>query len=428
MLSKYAITVENLSKCYQIYDKPIDRLKQFIIPKLNLALRRKSNNSYREFWALKDVSFKIIKGETVGIIGRNGSGKSTLLQLICGTLNPTSGRFISEGRIAALLELGSGFNPEFTGRENVYLNASILGISVDKMKEKINSVIEFSGLGNYIDQPLKTYSSGMQARLAFSTSIHVEPDILVIDEALAVGDSGFQLKCMLQMKKMQDEGVTIIFVSHDTGSVIRLCNRVFVLDQGRIVSQETDPLACVKLYEELSRTVVIPELQYSQQIKENSSQYSYELQGIQETRFGSHEAQYTKIEFQGLDKISKQVYTAGEEIIISATVESSRHFSKIVAGFTLKNKSGVDVWGDNNLYANKELSLEVGKSLLSFRFKLNLPAGEYFLYIGLADISINRTELDQRWPVRRITIVSERQALGYSFSPAEINLIRLAND
>ena len=192
--SDVAIKVESLSKCYHIYDTPRDRLKQFVLPRLQRLARQPSKQYFREFWALKDVSFEIKKGETVGIIGRNGSGKSTLLQMICGTLNPTSGSIQTNGRIAALLELGSGFNPDFTGRENVYMNAAVLGLSQGEVDERYEAITEFAGIGEFIDQPVKTYSSGMTVRLAFAISVCVEPDILIVDEALSVGDAAFQFK------------------------------------------------------------------------------------------------------------------------------------------------------------------------------------------------------------------------------------------
>lgn len=424
MSSDIAVKVENLSKCYQIYAQPRDRLKQSILPRLQRVAGRQPRQYFREFWALRDVSFEIRKGETVGIIGRNGSGKSTLLQMICGTLNPTAGSIQTNGRIAALLELGSGFNPEFTGRENVFLNAAILGIDSSVMDARLEKLIEFAGLGQYIDQPMKTYSSGMYARLAFSAAIHVDPDILVVDEALAVGDAGFQLKCMLRMKELQEQGVTILFVSHDTGSVMRLCDRAMVIDQGRLLAGDQTPLKSVKLYEQLTRAVAAPALAPTVAVVE-STDYAGELGGIEETRLGSREAEYLSVQFIGDDGKEKDVFQSGEDIEIRALIRSTRAFPKAVSGFTLKNRAGVDVWGDNTIFAEYDLSLQPGISALSYRTKLLLPAGEYFLYIGLADISEERTELDQRWPVRRLTVVSPRQVLGYVFAPATIELTKM---
>ena len=235
--NEVAIRVQNLSKCYEIYAAPRDRLKQFVLPPLQRLAGRPSKQYFREFWALKDVSFEIKKGETVGIIGRNGSGKSTLLQMICGTVYPTRGTLQTKGRIAALLELGAGFNPEFTGRENIYMNGAILGISNAHMDERLGSILSFSELGEFIDQPVKTYSSGMHARLAFSIAINVDPEILIVDEALAVGDSRFVAKCMRRIKDIQNQGATILFVSHDVGSVRTLCERSIWLDKGCMVEQ-----------------------------------------------------------------------------------------------------------------------------------------------------------------------------------------------
>ncbi|MCC6921820.1 MAG: ABC transporter ATP-binding protein [Nitrosomonas sp.] len=230
-----AIRVSNLSKCYQIYDTPRDRLKQFILPRIQHAVGRQPTQYFREFWALKDVSFEVKKGETVGIIGRNGSGKSTLLQMICGTLNPTTGSITTHGRIAALLELGSGFNPEFTGRENVYMNASVLGLSKEEIDHCFDDIAAFAEIDDFMEQPVRIYSSGMYARLAFSIAIFVDPKILVVDEALAVGDSRFVAKCMRRIKDMQGQGMTILFVSHDVSSVRTLCQQAIWLNKGQIV-------------------------------------------------------------------------------------------------------------------------------------------------------------------------------------------------
>src|SRR5436309_2773204 len=198
-----AIRVSDLSKCYHIYDRPPDRLKQSTLPRLQRLIRQPSRQYYREFWALKDVSFEVKNGETVGIIGRNGSGKSTLLQIICGTLTPTSGTIETSGRIAALLELGSGFNPEFTGRENVYMNAAVLGLSKGEIDERFDEIAAFADIGEFIEQPVKIYSTGMYVRLAFSVIAHVDAEILVVDEALAVGDAVFTQKCMRFIRSFQ---------------------------------------------------------------------------------------------------------------------------------------------------------------------------------------------------------------------------------
>lgn len=229
MSSDISIKVENLSKSYHIYEKPRDRLMQM--------LARGRKQYFREFWALRDVTFSVGRGETVGIIGRNGSGKSTLLQMICGTVSPTSGVVNTRGRVAALLELGAGFNTEFTGRENVLLNAAILGFPQEEIEARMQEILAFSELGDFLDQPVKTYSSGMYSRLAFSIAINVDPEILIVDEALAVGDARFVAKCMRRIKDIQTRGATILFVSHDVGSVRTLCERAIWLNKGRLVEE-----------------------------------------------------------------------------------------------------------------------------------------------------------------------------------------------
>ena len=228
-----AIRVSNLGKCYQIYDTPRDRLKQFVVPRLQRLAGQTPKQYFREFWALKDVSFEAKKGETVGIIGRNGSGKSTLLQVICGTLSATSGSLETHGRIAALLELGSGFNPDFTGRENVFMNGAILGLSHEEIKARFEDIAAFADIGEFIEQPVKIYSSGMLVRLAFAVSVCVDPDILIIDEALSVGDATFQFRCLDRLRTLTSSGTTLIFVSHDIGMVKNFCHHVLYLHKGQ---------------------------------------------------------------------------------------------------------------------------------------------------------------------------------------------------
>lgn len=227
MSSDIAISVKNLTKKYRIFGHPGDRIKQ--------ALTFGRVRFHREFTALRDVSFEIKKGETVGIIGRNGSGKSTLLQLVCGILKPTSGSVQVNGRVTALLELGAGFNPEFTGRENVYFQGAVMGISNDEMDRRFDDIAAFADIGEFIDQPVRAYSSGMFVRLAFSVASHTEPDVLVIDEALAVGDEVFQRKCSNRIRNLQEKGTSVLVVSHSSATVSELCNRVILLDEGELL-------------------------------------------------------------------------------------------------------------------------------------------------------------------------------------------------
>ena len=238
-----AISVSNLAKCYHMYAQPRDRIRQA----LSDFFGGKKNQLYKEFWSLKDVSFEVKKGETLGVIGRNGAGKSTLLQMLCGTLTPTSGSIKSYGRVAALLELGAGFNQDFSGRENIYMNAAVLGLTDQEIANRIDEIISFADIGLFIDQPVKTYSSGMFVRLAFSIATSVDPDILIIDEALSVGDGAFSRKSFDRIMKMRDSGKTILFCSHSLYQVEAICDRVIWLESGKI-QEIGDPAKCIVAY------------------------------------------------------------------------------------------------------------------------------------------------------------------------------------
>lgn len=242
MRSEVVLRAEGVSKRYRMFDRPLHRLLQALAPRL--AVR------HHDHWALRDVSFEIRRGESVGIVGRNGSGKSTLLQLLCGILEPTSGRVEARGRISALLELGAGFNPEFSGRENARLNAAVLGMQPGDIERRLPAIAAFADIGEFLDRPVKTYSSGMLVRLAFSVAIHVEPEILVVDEALAVGDEAFQRKCHSRIESMRAAGVTVLFVSHSAGAVIELCERAMLLEAGELLAVGS-PKAIIGRYQQL---------------------------------------------------------------------------------------------------------------------------------------------------------------------------------
>ena len=305
MSSEFAIEVNDLSKCYHIYKRPQDRLLQMLM--------RGRKQYYKEFWALKNVSFSVEKGETVGIIGRNGSGKSTLLQMICGTVSPTTGSVGTRGRVAALLELGAGFNLEFTGRENILLNAQILGIPREKMEERMEDVLAFSELRDFFDRPVKTYSSGMYARLAFSIAIHVDPEILVVDEALAVGDSRFVAKCMRRMREIQEQGATILFVSHDVTSVRTLCNRAVWIDRGNLVEiGEVFPVT--GRYTEFMFTDEVTEEQETVDAAADAAEEPQEGSLALEVKEGSSEIKTVELEK------NKQVKPVGVETLVAESV------------------------------------------------------------------------------------------------------------
>ena len=248
--SEFAVEVESLSKCYHIYNQPQDRLKQSIFPRLQVLWGKAPQTYFHKFWALRDVSFEVKKGETVGIIGRNGSGKSTLLQLICGTLTPTGGFVRTRGRIAALLELGSGFNSEFTGYENIYLNGTILGLSKDEIDSRFDDIASFADIGEFIEQPIKMYSSGMVVRLAFAIQAMVDPDILIVDEALAVGDEKFQRKCFARLEELKGGGTSILFVSHSVSQIMELCDWTLLLEHGERLMYGS-PSSVINAYQKL---------------------------------------------------------------------------------------------------------------------------------------------------------------------------------
>ena len=241
-MSEIAISINHLSKVYKLYDKPVDRLKE----SLGLTKQKK----YREHYALRDVSFQVKRGETVGIIGTNGSGKSTILKIITGVLNPTQGEVQVNGRISALLELGAGFNMEYSGLENVYLNGTMIGFTREEIDKKLDDILAFADIGDFIHQPVKTYSSGMFVRLAFAVAINIEPEILIVDEALSVGDVFFQAKCYKKFEDFKKMGKTILFVSHDLGSISKYCDRVVLLDKG-VKRQEGNPKEIVNLYKKV---------------------------------------------------------------------------------------------------------------------------------------------------------------------------------
>ena len=272
MCSDFAIQVKNLSKCYQIYDRPSDRLKQSIYSGLRSLVGKQAKPLFREFWALHDISFDIVKGESVGIIGQNGSGKSTLLQLICGTLNPSSGTVKTHGRVAALLELGSGFNPDFTGRENVYMNGAVLGLTEAEINDKFDEILTFADIGEFIDQPTKTYSSGMLVRLAFAVQVCIEPDILIVDEALAVGDALFQKRCFERMEKLRTNGTTLLFVSHDQESVRTMTNKAIFLEHGVVKFSGTSADALLEYRKSLHEIESQRLSQAAQHLKEKARQ------------------------------------------------------------------------------------------------------------------------------------------------------------
>lgn len=403
-----AIRVQGLSKCYGIYANPRDRLKQFILPRLQRLIGQAPKQYFREFWALKDISFEIKKGETVGIIGRNGSGKSTLLQMICGTLNPTSGSIQTNGRIAALLELGSGFNPEFTGRENVYMNTSVLGLSTDEIDARFDDVVAFADIGDFIEQPVKTYSSGMMVRLAFAVIAHVDADILVVDEALAVGDAFFTQKCMRFLRNFMKTG-TVLFVSHDTGSIKNLCNYAVWLEKGQVI-QEGAPKEVCELYLEAfyeaqqgkSSTTKLKEfkkLDDSLPLKDqrlefiNASNLRNDLQIFKfdpdAASFGKGGAQIHEVRLLDENEHSLSWIVGGERVALRVMIHANKNIDSAIVGFFVKDRLGQTLFGDNTCLTYKDQPFFCGEGnelQADFIFIMPLlPSGEYTIAVAIAN-------------------------------------------
>jgi lipopolysaccharide transport system ATP-binding protein len=399
-----AIRVTNLSKRYEIYANPRDRLKQFVAPRLQRLAGQLPRQYFREFWALKDVSFEIKKGETVGIIGRNGSGKSTLLQIICGTLSPTSGSIQTNGRIAALLELGAGFNPEFTGRENVYMNAAVLGLSKEEVDKRFDDIAAFADIGQFIDQPVKTYSSGMVVRLAFAVQSQVEPDILVVDEALSVGDAKFQAKCFERLRQLKENGTSILLVTHSSEQIVTHCSTAILLNNGtqletgkprQVVNRYMDLLfgkekkAISPGSEKLSAVPAIitstPAYQLSRLEDAFSTRNGY---NPHEYRWGDGAATILDFYLTADDEPYPSAVSTGQQLTMAVSIKFHRDFYRPILGITIKTKEGVTVYGVNSETLACDDFLKLGRSGSAIQaeivFTCRLAPGDYFISLGIA--------------------------------------------
>lgn len=401
MSSEVAIKVSNIGKSFHTYEKPRDRLLQSIFG------ARKTY--YKEFKALHDVSFQIKQGETVGIVGRNGSGKSTLLQIICGTLNQTSGNIKTNGRIAALLELGSGFNPDFTGKENVYLNARVLGLSRQEIEERYESIVDFAEIGDFIDQPIKTYSSGMMVRLAFAVAINVDPVILVVDEALSVGDELFQRKCFSKIEQIKQQGATILFVSHSGATVIELCDRAILIDHGELLFDGA-PKKTIGLYQKLlyagpEKQAAVRDEILTQANAENlrtapslvEKHKAATQEAISSEFFDPNLKPKSTISYESngarilnpkiLDSEGRQVncLVRGETYHYRYTVEFLEAAHKVRYGMLIKTTSGIELGGSASCATGNEgaSALQGERIDVTFKFTCNLNTGIYYLNAGV---------------------------------------------
>ena len=406
-----AVVADGLSKRYLLWDDPRDRLKQPIRSRLSRWFRVPDKQYFHEFWALKDISFELQAGETLGIIGRNGCGKSTLLQILAGTLSPTTGWCRTEGRVSALLELGSGFNPEFTGRDNVYMNAAILGLSKSEIDARYDDIVAFADIGEFIDQPVKMYSSGMYVRLAFAVAISVEPHVLVIDEALAVGDAFFVQKCMRFMRRFKEEN-TLVFVSHDVDAVMGLCDRAMLLEHGELKAAGTAKEVC-ELYRReyygaqqqvdgvnsvlhLASAAGAPQdldfvdqrLQYI-----NTTQYrnDIELFAFDPTAesFGSGGARIVDVSMRDPKTEAPLSWVVGgERVTVQITAIVEQTLDEPILGFMIKDRLGQVLFSDNThlTYRDRQPLIEAGRTFRArFTFRMPiLPAGDYAIAASVA--------------------------------------------
>ncbi|SEG66224.1 ABC transporter ATP-binding protein [Vibrio hangzhouensis] len=411
-MSETVIKLDGISKSFHIYDKPIDRLLENFFSK---------SQRHRKFEALKNVSFEIKKGETVGLVGANGAGKSTLLQIICGTLTQTSGELGVSGRISALLELGSGFNPEFTGRENIYFFAAMQGMKKTEIERKINDILSFADIGEFVDQPVKTYSSGMYVRLAFAAAIHVEPDILVVDEALAVGDEAFQNKCYSRINALRDSGVTVLFVTHSPQTVMSLCDRAMLFDHGELLLDDNpkDVISCYQklLYapdekKSLLRSLLLSEgasaLKSDSKVQKQRAQGNdkrdkrdeaslndndeYFEEGLksQPVVYESDGAEILNPHITTLDGDKVNVLIRGKEYKYNYNVKFSSSVTMVRFAMVIKMLNGTELGGyisSHDAYSGIDSISSGVEYTTSFKFKASLNPGVYALNAGVRGIN-----------------------------------------
>lgn len=412
-MSEIAIAVDHVSKMYKLYDKPIDRLKE------SLGLSRQKK--YKEHFALDDVSFQVHQGETVGIIGTNGSGKSTILKIITGVLNPTAGEVRVNGRISALLELGAGFNGEYSGIENVYLNGTMIGFSREEIDAKMDDILSFADIGEFVHQPVKTYSSGMFVRLAFAVAINIEPEILIVDEALSVGDVFFQAKCYRKFEEFKEMGKTILFVSHDLSSIGKYCDRVVLLNQGHKLA-EGGAKDMVNLYRKVlvnqldddeaenpgENTETAPEEDSLQKEKLNLNpevlEYGSKLAEIVD--FGIYD--HTGLITNAIDK--------GQQFSVKMKVKFNDNISEPIFAFTIKDLKGTEITGTNTMYENSPVTSKKAGDIqeITFTQMMSLEAGEYMLCLGCTGYRDGDfTVFHRLYDVCNLTVITDKKAVGY---------------
>ncbi|BAY81017.1 ABC transporter-related protein [Calothrix parasitica NIES-267] len=407
MSEDITISLKNVSKCFKRYARPVDRLKEILLP---------GTSRISEFWALRDINLEIEKGQTVGIVGRNGSGKSTLLQMIARTLTPTTGEVVVRGRVSALLELGSGFNPEFTGRQNVFFNARLLGLTQQEIEDKFDDIAAFADIGDFIEQPVKTYSSGMYVRLAFAVAVNVEPEILIVDEALAVGDIVFQHRCMRKMRSLMDSGVTTLFVSHDSGAIKTLCNSAVMIDAGKIYASGNPNSVIIKYMklvtetelglvnsendvDDKSKNIVVGASCSLADKQSLPNQKSRKNPQHQKTRRGSKKALIEKLQLfhqSGDEADESPIFGFNEQVKLLVYLQVYQELQDCIIGFFVCDKNGNELIGSNTIEENQPIGKLISgtKLQIEFTFKLPLRPSSYSLTVAGAE---NYTAMTFDW-------------------------------
>ena len=427
MKRKIAIQVKNLDKVYKLYEKPSDRMKE--------ALGLSKKKKYKEHHALDKVDLTIYQGETVGIIGTNGSGKSTILKIITGVLNPSGGKVTVNGRISALLELGAGFNMEYNGIENIYLNGTMIGFSEKEIDEKMEAILAFADIGDYVYQPVKTYSSGMFVRLAFAVAINIEPEILIVDEALSVGDVFFQAKCYHKFEEFKEMGKTIVFVSHDLSSISKYCDRVVLLNQGVklgegsakqmidtykqvLVGQYTAPEAEGErlVDDEQLRQMAAKGVDGSKLEARSAEKQSGMAENPELLEYGSKKAQITEYYITDRTGMRTSAILKGSPFTIHMRVEMAQRINAPIFAFTIKNVRGTEITGTNTMIEKAFLeSVEAGETKeITFTQDMNLQGGDYLLSLGVTGYEGDDFTVYHRlYDVLNVTVISDKDTVGF---------------
>ena len=428
MEAENAIEVSHLTKAYRLYRKPSDRLRE------EFGIGRKKHRYSKEIRALDDVSFSVRKGETVGIIGTNGSGKSTILKIITGVLTPTSGEVRVNGRISALLELGAGFNMEYTGIENVYLNGTMIGFSKEEIDAKLEDILDFADIGDFVYQPCKTYSSGMFVRLAFAVAINIDPEILIVDEALSVGDVFFQAKCYHKFEEFKKEGKTILFVSHDLSSVSKYCDRVVLLNKGVRVA-EGGPKEMVDLYKKLLVHLGDGEQDGKKNEPEGAREVAKDVpltghlpMNPDTLEYGEGQARILQVLTFDQDGRETNALNKGEPFTIRMRVHFTQRVENPIFAYTVKNLQGTEITGTNTMFEKAPVeSMEAGDEIeVSFRQEMNLQGGEYLLSFGCTGYQAGSFRVFHRlYDVLNVTVISAKNTVGFYDMNSEVTLKKL---